>query len=145
MNTWGLGHVERFFTTDNTTNCQKAFEKCNWLGCLGHIIHLVVRAGFEVEQVQKLIGKIKDVLKYFHKSTNASLLLKENEEFLGFPELNVLSESPTRWNSFKKSGKRLLDIMDPVNVTLYESRRSDIMLNKTDWDIGGYGEFIRRL
>ena len=76
-----------------------------------------MRADFHVDEVFRLIAKIKETLKYFHKSTNASLLLKENEEFLGFPELNFISESPTRWNSFKRSGKRLLDIKEAVNMT----------------------------
>ena len=57
----------RVYVTDNASNCRSAFEKYDWLGCLGHIIHLVVRVGFEVPEIKKLIARTKDTLKYFHQ------------------------------------------------------------------------------
>ncbi|CAL4085876.1 unnamed protein product, partial [Meganyctiphanes norvegica] len=135
---WGLQDVPRTYITDNTSNCKIAFannEVFALLGCLGHTIHLIVREGLKVQEVQHQLAQLKNIVKYFLTSTKGHLLLKDNEEWLGFPDLTVPSEGPTRWNSFIKSGKRLLQIRDHVAISLRESERIDLLFTSSDWSL----------
>ena len=135
---WGLEHIPRTYTTDNASNCRVAFQfkdKLNWLGCFAHTTHLIVKSGLEVPEVKKLLARSKLATNFFHSSTKGHLLLKENEEWLGFPDLTVLSECPTRWDSFLKSGKRMLEIKEPIVLTLHESNRPDLQFVESDWSL----------
>ena len=60
-------------------------------------------------------------------------MLKDNEEWLGFPNLTVLTEVPTRWNSFLKSGRRILEIQKALLVTLHE--KTDIKITIDDFSL----------
>ena len=86
-----------------------------------------------MEQVKKLVKKLHKVTTYFNHCPGSLLLLKDNEEWLGFPTLTVLTEVPTRWNSFLKSGRRLLQIQKPLFLTLHE--KTDIKITIDEFSL----------
>ena len=106
-----LANTHRVYTTDNAGSCKSAFQNKDsiaWFGCLAHILHLMIKKGLTVHEVTALLNKLHAISAFFHKSPKSNILLKENAEWLGFPQLSVLSEVPTRWNSFLISGRRFL-------------------------------------
>ena len=56
--------------------------------------------------------------------------MKGNAKWLDVPELTLISESPTRWNSFLNCCERLLKIHTPLNAALIE--KTDLMLDKQE-------------
>ena len=116
--------------TDNASNCKAAFEGkagITWIGCCAHTLHLIVKAGLKVHEVSDLMARLKDITSYIHSSTHAHLFLKENEEWLGFPDLTVLSECPTRWGSLLKSVKRMLEVKQ--YIVLYYMNSTELIYN----------------
>ena len=129
-----LTHTMRTYTTDNCATMEKAFKNKPLVGFFANLLNLVVKAALKaVRQVRKLVSKLHKVTTYFNHCPGALLLLKDNEEWLGFPTLTVLTEVPTRWNSFLKSGRRILEIQKPLFVTLHE--KTDIKITIDDFSL----------
>ena len=63
------------------------------------------------------------------------LLLKDRQRYLDLPDLNVLSDCPTRWGSFLKNGRRLIEIKQPLSLTLNKEERDDLDLTFKEWTI----------
>ena len=61
-------------------------------------------------------------------------MLKHNAKWLGFPDLTVKSEVPTRWNSFLVSGRRFLEIRPQMTLTLSE-RNYELALLPKEWEL----------
>ena len=97
----------KFDVTDNASNCKAAFQG-ERLGCFAHTLHLIVKVGLKVDGVRDLVACLRWMSTFFKSSGLAHLDLKDNEQWLGFPNLNVLGEVPTHWGSFLHTGKRYL-------------------------------------
>ena len=83
-----LNHTMRTYTTDNCATMEKAFENMPWVGCFAHLLNLAVKAALkEVKRVKKLVKKLHKVTTYYNHCPGSLLLLKDNEEWLGFPNL----------------------------------------------------------
>jgi len=96
-----LTHTMRTYTTDNCATMEKTFEDNFGVSCFGQLLDLVVKEGLrEVPEISELISKLHKVITYFNHCPGALSLLKNNEEWLGFPTLTLLTEVPSRWNSF---------------------------------------------
>ena len=72
---------------------------------------------------------------YCHKSPENMKLIRGNAKWLWLPQLNLLSECPTHWNSFMKSAARMVKIKDPLNVTMKAADREDILLLKSEYEL----------
>ena len=96
-----LTHTMRTYTTDNCAAMEKAFEENFGVSCFGQLLDLVVKEGLkEVPEIGELISTLHKVSTYLNHCPGALSLLKDDEEWLGFPTLTLLTEVPSRWNSF---------------------------------------------
>ena len=59
-------------------------------------------------------------------------MIKGNAKWLGMPELTLKSECPTWWNSFLLCTQRMVKISKPLNVTLDNAKRPELILDKED-------------
>ena len=75
------------------------------------------------------------ILEFCHKSPENFKLVKGNSKWLGLPELSVISDCPTRWNSFLKCGERMIKIYDPLNATLMQAGKEDLVLNGSELEL----------
>ena len=71
----------------------------------------------------------------FFKSTGLDAHVNLNEQWLGFPDLNVIQEDPTCWGSFLRSGKRFLENQDNIKWTLLNKNREDLWLLSSEWSL----------
>ena len=96
-------------------------------------MHNTVKAGLsKCESVKTLHSKMRRILEFCHKSPVQLRFIKGNAKWLGLPELTVKSECPTRWNSFMVSCERFIVIYDPLNVTLSNAEKDDLILTADD-------------
>ena len=82
---WGLPEHPPLMT-DNASNMLVAGRElgCNpHIGCYAHTLNLAVQKGLNVNIVAHLLGRIRRVVSYFHRSTSAAAVLK-NKIKLGF-------------------------------------------------------------
>ena len=112
--------------TDNASNYKSAFSNSfnyMWVPCFTHTLHLAVSQIFNVDKVNKLMTKAKEIVTYIHSSPKANLILKDNEEMLDIPDLTLIQQVPVCWNSFFDMSKRPLDERNAICVTLFENHK----------------------
>ncbi len=74
--------------------------------CFAHTLNLASQAGLNVSRVSRLLGRVRKVVAFFHRSVTATAVLTENHrEFLRyensfpptFPEDILAPASPNDW------------------------------------------------
>ena len=81
LSKWGLSNKHRTYVTDNASNIINALVtegKQRWLGCLGHTLNLVVKAGMKVEAINKIVNNAKRTVRFIKSSGVAIEKLKKN-------------------------------------------------------------------
>ena len=108
--------------TDSAANEVKAFSLLEWprLPRFGHNLNLAVKAGTAIAEVNKIVAKSRNLVSFFHRSPQATTLLKEKQVTM-FPHdktkhnLNLLQDTPTRWNSTMAVGEaNITDACHPL-------------------------------
>lgn len=83
---WGLDrHDTRkiSLTTDNASNMDIAAhtaELSPHIGCFAHTINLACQRGLKVNSMSRLMGRIRKIVSFFHRSTTATAALKRNKK-----------------------------------------------------------------
>ena len=109
-------------TTDNAANEQKAYSLLGWerFGCYGHRINLVVKNSLGNSEVAKILGKVRRLVTFFHKSSSLTDEIHVKQKLL-FPSNQVghklIIDVQTRWNSTLQMLRRLLE-QAPVLMAL---------------------------
>ena len=88
--------------SDNASDIAKALRGLGeypWIGCAAHTINLVVQAGLKEPVLAKLVGRLKEIVTFVKKSNNASNQLRKFHRDHDLPDLAVIQEVETRWNS----------------------------------------------
>ena len=116
--------------------CQLLFfsnrDNIFWVGYFAHLLHLAVKVGLLVPGINILCTKLHKLTAFFNKSTKARFVLKDASEWLDFPDLQLISEVPTRWGSFLKSGRRILEVKDAIIIAL-SRENSELKFIDYDW------------
>ncbi|XP_056102446.1 E3 SUMO-protein ligase ZBED1-like [Rhinichthys klamathensis goyatoka] len=90
-------------TTDNARNIVNAVVGAAGLGpqigCFAHVINLASQKAMAVQQISRLLAKIRKIVTFFHRSTTAAHVLKTKQELLQLPVHKLIQDIPTRWNS----------------------------------------------
>ena len=99
---WGLDLSRCVITADNAANIVSAIESCNvdcHVGCMTHVLNLSTQKGLKVAGMARLLGRIRSVVGFFHRSTIASNTLRKTLLQLELPVLKPIIDITTRWNS----------------------------------------------
>lgn len=89
-------------TTDNAKNIVNASNAAGFsphIGCFAHTVNLASQKALGVNQISRLLGKVRRVVTFFHKSTTAAAALKAKQEMLQLPPHKLVQDVTTRWNS----------------------------------------------
>lgn len=120
--------------TDNAANERKAAELLGWtrFGCYGHRINLVVKHALKVTELNKILGKSRRLVTFFHQSTSATdaLIEKQKLVFSNTPGLighKLITDVPTRWNSTLAMLGRLAEQLPAIMSIIFDTN----CLNKT--------------
>ncbi len=102
---WKLERVNSIIpvTTDNAKNIVNAIDLAAGLGpqigCFAHTVNLAAKSAISLNQVSRLLGKVRKVVSFFHRSTTAAHALKTKQGMLELLVHKLIHDVITRWNS----------------------------------------------
>lgn len=134
VNEWELGQADQptVVVTDNARNMEVAVREAGLgphIKCLAHTLNLGTQAGLGVPRVSRLLGRVRRVAAFFHRSTTAAAMFVSKQKLLGLPPHKLVMDVCTRWNSTVEMLDRYLEQNAAVTAALIcpELRRnSDI-------------------
>ncbi|KAE9524437.1 hypothetical protein AGLY_015158 [Aphis glycines] len=106
----------------------------NWrhIPCLAHTINLIAQA--ELEEINHVYKKVKKVVEFFKRSTQSYKKLKNTQTQMGYPELKLIQDVTTRWNSTFDMFQRCILIKEPLISTIAIIGNVDNLTNE-DFEI----------
>lgn len=87
--------------TDNARNIMYAGKFAGLhphVGCFEHVINLTTQRWLKIGQMDRLLGRVRRILNFFHKSLTAMAVLKNKQTLLGLPNHKLIGDVFTRWN-----------------------------------------------
>lgn len=133
---WGIRDQIIFAVSDNASNIQKALQDIGWkhMGCTAHTINLIVRAGLQVGEIETVIHKVKEIVKYIKRSNIANEKLTAYQKNFGNTPLKLILDVPTRWNSTYYMLQRFVELEEAVKSTLAVIKKELPPLAPDDWN-----------
>lgn len=120
INEWGLPECSAL-VTDNAANMLVAAKSVGFqhhLGCYAHTLNLAAQKGLTINSVSRLLGHIRRIVSYFHRSTTAAAALKECSTVVGVRSVKLIQDVSTRWNSAVDMLERFLELQPAVYAAL---------------------------
>ena len=108
---WGL-QPDLPLVSDNASNmivAGKEFGTTLHVPCFAHTLNLACTKALKINSVAKLLGKMRNIVRYFHKSPQALVILKEKQKMLQLPDHKLVIDVQTRWNSALDMVSRFLE------------------------------------
>ena len=119
--------------TDNAANIGTAVQESKLLaphvGCFAHVLNLACHSALKVNTVSRLLGRVRRIVTFFHRSSTAAALLVKKQKLLQLPEHKLIMDVATRWNSAYDMIERYLEQQAAVMAVLTQS---DIRRNARD-------------
>ncbi|XP_017261968.1 E3 SUMO-protein ligase ZBED1-like [Kryptolebias marmoratus] len=120
INEWGITGKVPAVVTDNAANMLAAVGLTDLLhvGCFAHVLNLASQAALKTPAVTRLLGRVRRISAFFHRSTLACHALKKNQKLLDLPQHKLLTDVSTRWNSALDMLERFLEQQPAVSAAL---------------------------
>jgi len=131
---WGIHNKIVACTSDNSANISLAVRLCQWEQrfCFAHSLNLIVQSS--LNEINETREKVKSIVEFFKRSTNASENFNKMQEQLHFtPTLTLLQDVVTRWNFTFDMFQRFLNLKTPIISTLSNLNR-DVQFSLNDWN-----------
>lgn len=125
MINWGISDKVEVITVDNASNMTVAVEVSGAnlkLGCFAHTLNLASNKALGIPSLNKILGKVRSVVTYFHKSNIATEILKEKLAAIQLPKHKLIMDCKTRWNSTYQLLTRFLEQRPAILATLLDDR-----------------------
>lgn len=128
---WGLDLSKMVgISTDDAYNNKKAFANYSWIPCFGHNLHLAVGKALGLNCVSKCLSRRRTTVSAFSRSSKMQKSLKQKQESLSFPELKLIHDEPTCWNSTFEMVERFCEQQQAVCAVWAENRRKWHLMSK---------------
>lgn len=129
---WQITDKDLVLVTDNASNMIVAAQLGNFLHikCYAHTLNLASQKALKLPTVTRLLGRIRRITTFFHRSTTANQLLKENQNMLSLKNHKLKTDVCTRWNSAYEMVQRFLEQQPAICATLLSPQ-----VRKKDSDI----------
>ncbi|XP_051999904.1 zinc finger BED domain-containing protein 4-like [Xyrauchen texanus] len=96
-------------------------ESLGWpphVRCFAHTLNLASQAGLSVPRVSCLLGRVRRIAAFFHRSSTATVALAAKQILMELPAHKLIIDVTTRWNSNLDMIKRYLEQQVAVTATL---------------------------
>ena len=122
---WMISEKVFTITTDNASNITNAVVKkleLPHLGCFGHTLQLSIGKAFQLNQVARILGRVRKLVRHFHMSTKEMYALREKQIRLQLPQLQLIQECVTRWGSTYLMLQRVQEQQPAICAVLMENK-----------------------
>ena len=153
MTDWGISEKVGVITVDNASNMTVAVEVSGVdlkLGCFAHTLNLASNKALNIPSLDKILGKVRSVVTYFHKSNISTEILKEKQVALQMPKHKLIIDCKTRWNSTYQMLQRFLEQRPAILATLLDDRvkradKTKVVSGLSDSDIQICEDFVSNM
>lgn len=121
LKTWNIDISKAACTTDNASNIVGALRDIGLLQhvrCAAHTLNLAAQKALRIPKLDRLLGRVRTIVKYLNKSTVAANILRKTQSQLGTPALKPIIDVCTRWNSTFDMIERYLNLRPAIYITL---------------------------
>lgn len=139
LNEWGIKDKIVTIVSDNGANIKNAINV--YLGkhhhpCVAHTLNLSINeAIMSNKDFLDVLKKCRSLVGHFKHSVFASEKLKELQTQMGLPQLKVIQDVSTRWNSSFHMLERLVQIKAPLSAAMTFLPRSPDCLTALEWEL----------
>ena len=147
LDEWHVLTKTTVVVSDSASNMIKLFEflpqylDIQHSRCLNHILNTVVTGEIlEKPEIKKLVQVARDVSNFPNKSPKFAEALRDVFKEKDSPELKLIQDVKTRWNSTHDMLKRMVEIKDVVQETLKDEKwKEDVLkgasIREEDWNL----------
>lgn len=130
---WNIERKISAVVTDNASNIVNAVKKNNWrhVPCFAHVLNIGIQRG--LTHLKTVMTKIKNIVEFFKQSSGALHKLQKHQKQMGLPDLKLIQECKTRWNSAYHMMERILKLKEPVLSTLAITNNDLNCINEEEW------------
>ena len=127
--------------SDNASNMDIAAKTAGLhphIKCFAHTINLASQRGLKVNAMARLLGRIRRIVAFFHKSTTATNVLASKQILLEIPRHKLVNDVATRWNSSYEMVERFLEQQPAILCALTSNevkRNAKDIVTLSDGDI----------
>ena len=146
---WGLKKSQPIaITTDNASNIVSGINSISsefspHIRCFAHTLNLATQKAIKCQQVDRVAGRIRRIVSFFHKSSTATAIMESKQDLLELPKHKLIQDVSTRWNSTYDMFSRYIKQQPAVFATLLskdvKKNLKDIV---SDDDLEAAGELI---
>ncbi|XP_041706895.2 E3 SUMO-protein ligase ZBED1-like isoform X1 [Coregonus clupeaformis] len=118
---WKIYDKNPAIVTDNARNMIVASAEAQFsphITCFAHTLNLASQKGLGVDRASRLLGKVRKIVGYFHRSPIACHALQEKQTLMDLPKHKLIQDIITRWNSSFEMLERFLEQQPAIMATL---------------------------
>lgn len=116
--------------TDNAINMKVAVQVSELgphLGCFAHTVNLASKRALSVGCVDRLLGRVRRIVAYFHRSPKATHILQEKLKLLSITgATKLIMDVSTRWNSYDMLERFLVFELAVMEALMSKDVRKDL-------------------